>query len=117
MDVLKTMLDLPPPDPDQPGIFRLAKPGDLASMLARAGLQDVHDDELCGEALFDSPQQYFESLMDQAAPLQSLFAQLTTGQQAEAERAITRSAEQYRRGHRVMMPMAIRIVSARKAPL
>ncbi len=29
IDVIKTITPLPPPDPEAPGIFRLAKPGDL----------------------------------------------------------------------------------------
>jgi len=114
MDVLKTMIELPPPDPEQPGIFRLAAAGDLASIMSRAGLPDVRDDEIIGEARFDSPQQYLESVMDQAAPLQALFARLTEAQRREAQQAILRAAEAYQRGQHVRMPMAIRIVSARK---
>jgi len=37
MDIIKQFIDLPPPDPAAPGIFRLAKPGELAGMLQQAG--------------------------------------------------------------------------------
>ena len=49
MIVLKQFLELPPPDPSAPGIFRLAKPGDLAGMLQQAGLADIADEEVLGE--------------------------------------------------------------------
>jgi ubiquinone/menaquinone biosynthesis C-methylase UbiE len=114
MNVLKTFLTLPPPDPEQPGIFRLAKPGDLFGMIERAGLQGLADEELPGESAYDSADEYFSSLMDMAAPLQPLFAKLSPEQKRQAESEIKRDADQYRRGKSVALPMAIRIVTARK---
>jgi ubiquinone/menaquinone biosynthesis C-methylase UbiE len=114
MNVLKTFLTLPPPDPEQPGIFRLAKPGDLFGMIERTGLQGLTDEELTGESAYDSADEYFSSLMDMAAPLQPLFAKLSPEQKRQAESEIKRAVDQYRRGKSVALPMAIRIVTARK---
>jgi ubiquinone/menaquinone biosynthesis C-methylase UbiE len=114
MNVLKTYLTLPPPDPEQPGIFRLARPGDLLGMVERAGLQGLTDEELIGESVYDSADEYFSSLMDMAAPLQPLFAKLSSEQKKQAESEIKRAAESYRTGSGVALPMAIRIVVARK---
>lgn len=114
MNVLKTFLALPPPDPEQPGIFRLAKPGDLFGMIERGGLQGLTDEELTGESAYDSADEYFASLMDMAAPLQPLFAKLSPEQRRQAESEIKRAADQYRKGKSVAFPMAIRIVAARK---
>jgi len=114
MTALKTFLTLPPPDPGQPGIFRLAKAGELAGMAQRAGLTGVADDEVTGESCYDSAEEYLASLLDMAAPLQPLFARLTPDQRRDAEAQITAAANRYRRGACVALPMAIRIVSARK---
>lgn len=114
MDVLKTRLTLPPPDPEQPGIFRLAKPGVLYGMLERAGLRGLEDTELTGESVYDTAEQYFSSLMDMAAPLQPLFAKLTAPQRKEAESECKKTANLYRQGKAISLPMAIRIVTARK---
>lgn len=114
MTVLKTFLTLPPPDPEQPGIFRLAKAGELAGMAQRAGLTGVADDEVTGESCYDSAEEYLAGLLDMAAPLQPLFARLTPDQRRDAEAQITAAANRYRRGTCVALPMAIRIVSARK---
>ncbi|MBI3611190.1 MAG: class I SAM-dependent methyltransferase [Nitrospirae bacterium] len=114
MNALKTFLTLPPPDPEQPGIFRLAKPGDLFGMVERAGLQGLTDEELTGESVYATADEYFSSLMDMAAPLQPLFAKLSPDQRKQAESEIKRAADQYRKGKSVAFPMAIRIVAARK---
>ena len=62
MDVIKQLIELPTPDPTAPGIFRLAKPGELAGMLQQGELHDVAEQELFGEVQFPSSQEYLASL-------------------------------------------------------
>lgn len=114
MDVIKSITPLPPPDPEAPGIFRLAKPGDLAGMLKQAGLTPLDDEEFTAEVAYESAEEFFRGLMDIAAPIQNLFAQLTPAQQAEAERGIIKTVNTYRAAQGVALPIAVRIVSARK---
>lgn len=114
MDVIKSITPLPPPEPDAPGIFRLAKPGDLAGMFQQAGLTPLDDEEFTAEVAYESAEEFFRGLMDIAAPIQNLFAKLTPEQQAEAERGIIKTVNDYRGPQGVALPIAVRIVSARK---
>jgi enediyne biosynthesis protein CalE5 len=57
MDVIKQFIELPTPDPTAPGIFHLAKPGELAGMLQQGGLHDLAEQELFGEVQFSSSQE------------------------------------------------------------
>jgi hypothetical protein len=114
MDVVKQFIELPPPEPDQPGIFRLAKAGDLFRFAQQAGLQALSDDELTAESTFASADEYWTSLIDLAAPLQGLIAKLSAPQQAEAASRVKHAADQFQRDGSVHLPMAIRIVAARK---
>lgn len=115
MDVIKQFIDLPPPDPTAPGIFRLAKPGELAGMLQQGKLLDVTEQELFSEVQFLTPQEYVASLMDIAAPIQNLWAKLSASQQRDAELRILQTVESYRRGKIFALPIAVRIVSGRKS--
>jgi enediyne biosynthesis protein CalE5 len=112
--VIKQFLDLPPPDPTAPGIFRLAKPGDLTGMLQQAGLVDVAEEEYFAEVGFPSAVEYYESLMDIAAPIQNLFARLSPQQRIDARDRIIVSADRYRRANGIALPIAVRMVAARK---
>ena len=114
MDVIKTITPLPPPDPEAPGIFRLARPGDLAGMFEQAGLRPLDDEEFTAEVNYATAEEFFRGLMDIAAPIQNLFAKLTPEQQAEAERGIIKAVNEYRTPEGVSLPIAVRIVSARK---
>jgi len=114
LDAIKQLIALPPPDPDAPGIFRLARPGDLASILQEAGFADVCDQEFLGDVRFPAAAEYLASLMDIAAPIQNLFTKLSAEQQRQAEHNITKAADQFRQSAGIALPLAVRMVAARK---
>ncbi|MEQ1794460.1 MAG: methyltransferase domain-containing protein [Nitrospira sp.] len=114
MAAIKQVIELPPPDPTAPGIFRLAKPGELAGMFQQAGLVDVTDQEFLADWSYASADEYYTSLMEIAAPVQNLMAKLTDAQKQDVKQRITQAASNYQRGGRIVFPMAIRIVAGRK---
>ena len=114
MEAIKKVVELPPPDPTAPGIFRLAKPGDLVGMMQQDGLIDVTEQEFLAEWSYASADEYYTSLMEIAAPIQNLMAKLSAPQIQEVRRLITQAVTQYQRGNRITFPLAIRMVAARK---
>ena len=114
MATIKQVIELPAPDPTAPGIFRLAKPGDLAGMLQQTGLTDINDHEFLAEWSYTSAEEYYTSLMEIAAPVQNLMAKLSDVQQQDVKRLILQAANEYRRGDRITFPIAVRMVAARK---
>ena len=114
MEAIKQVVEMPPPDPTAPGIFRLGAPGDLAGMLQRAGLNDITEQEFLAEWSYASTEEYYTSLTELAAPIQNLMAKLTREQIQEVKQLILKAATQYRRGERINFPIAVRMVAARK---
>ena len=112
--VIKQFIELPPPDPTAPGIFRLAKPGDLAKMLQGTGFVNIVEEEYHAEVRFPSGEEYYESLMDIAAPIQNLFARLSEPQKTEARHRIIGSIGHYRGTDGIALPIAVRMVAARR---
>lgn len=114
MEVLKKFIEIPSPLPDQPGIFRLAKPGDLLGMINSAGLTGMADEEITGESIFDSAEDYLANVKELAAPLQPLFAKLTTEQREAADSEIRSAVSRYQSLDKIALPMVFRMVVARK---
>ena len=114
MEAIKRYIDVPQPSPGQPGIFRLSKPGDLIGMMKEAGLLGLTDEEITGESLFGSAEEYLVNIKELAAPLQALFTKLTSEQKYEVDEAIKNAVKQYQQGDKILLPMAFRIVSSRK---
>ena len=114
IDTIMQFIELPPPDPEAPGIFRLAKPGALPAMLEGAGFKDISEQEFVGDVQFASAQEYVASLMDIAAPIQNLFAKLSTEQQRQVKERIAETADRFKRNSLIALPIAVRFVSGRK---
>jgi ubiquinone/menaquinone biosynthesis C-methylase UbiE len=114
MEAIKQMVEIPPPDPTAPGIFRLANPGDLTGMLQQAGMIDVTEQEFLAEWSYASAEEYFTSLMELAAPIQNLMANFSTDQTHEVKRLIIQAVAQYQREDSITFPIAVRMVAARK---
>jgi ubiquinone/menaquinone biosynthesis C-methylase UbiE len=114
MAAIKQVIELPPPNPTAPGIFRLAKPGELAGMFQQAGLVDVADQEFLAEWSYTSADEYYTSLMEIAAPVQNLMAKLTDAQKQDVKQRIIQAASNYTRAGRIVFPMAVRVVAGRK---
>ncbi len=114
MAAIKQVIELPPPNPTAPGIFRLAKPGELAGMFQQAGLVDVADQEFLAEWSYASADEYYTSLMEIAAPVQNLMAKLTDAQKQDVKQRIIQAASNYTRAGRIVFPMAVRVVAGRK---
>lgn len=114
MEALRRFIDIPTPAPDQPGIFRLSRQGDLSGMMEGAGLARIADEEVTGESLFESAEEYLANIKEMAAPLQPLMGKLTPEQKAEAEAAMKESVSRYQKGGRIALPMTYRVVVARK---
>ena len=68
----KTIIDhlnLPKPSPDSPNIFRCAQPGMTGQLFTNAGLSDVKEYPVNGEATFESPEIYWDIFSDVAGPV------------------------------------------------
>ena len=114
IEIMKQFIEIPPPDPTAPGIFRLAKPGELAGMFQQAGMRDSAEQEFLGDVRFTAGEEYFSSLMDIAAPIQNLWVKLSPAQQTDARARIIQAAEQYRVGSAIALPIAVRMIAARR---
>ena len=114
MAAIKQVIDLPPPDPTAPGIFRLAKPGELAGMLQDAGLVDITEQEFLAEWSYESPEQYYTAMMEIAAPVQNLMAGCSDSQRQQVKRLIIEAASGYSQGDQITFPIAVLVVAGRK---
>jgi len=79
MQAIATEVELPPPDPDKPNMFRCAAPGHVAALYEAAGLHDVAEWDVAVELVTRSPEEYWEMISEHvslaAAALRSVDGQ------------------------------------------
>ena len=116
MDVIKSLVTLPPPDPEAPGVFRLAEAGELKRMMEGAGLAPLSEEEFLANVTYATAEEFLNSVMDLAAPLQTVFAKLNAEQRGQAQQDILNVATRYQRHGQIVLPIAVRFVAAYKVP-
>ena len=69
MGTINRTLQLPPPPPGTPGMFRCAQPGQIAGLLKDAGLTQVQETVLSGHVTYQDADEYWANMTDIAAPV------------------------------------------------
>ncbi len=92
--IVNKMLELKPPPPDMPGIFRCAKPGTLTSLLNQSGFKKISETEITGEVVFDSPEDYWKFIIDVVAPVSTALSSVNEKMREKVRLATIKAAEQ-----------------------
>ncbi len=74
MGTIREHIEMPPPGPDAPGLFRLGQQGLLAKQFVDAGLEEVTEETLEGVNTFESGEQYWSMMTEVAAPIAAVLA-------------------------------------------
>ena len=69
MQAIASEVELAPPDPDRPNIFRCAAPGYISALYDGAGLRDVAEWDVDVELVTQSPAQYWEVISEHVSPV------------------------------------------------
>jgi ubiquinone/menaquinone biosynthesis C-methylase UbiE len=69
MGILKKHMELPPPVPGAPGMFRCAKPGLIADIFERSGFKNINVQYITGKVDYTNADNYWQNMTDVAAPV------------------------------------------------
>lgn len=75
-EAIATEVEVPPPPPGTPGMYRCAQPGMLAAELEAAGLTEVAEQAVKIELTTDTPEQYWQLVCDCTAPVVAVLSTL-----------------------------------------
>lgn len=64
MRAIATEVEVPPPDPNRPHMFRWAAPGSVGALYERAGLRDIAEWDVGVTLVTSSPEQYWEMISE-----------------------------------------------------
>jgi SAM-dependent methyltransferase len=69
MSVIQKHVQLPPPVPGAPGMFRCSEPGLIAGLFANEGFKNITETTITGKVNYHSFNQYWEMMLDVGAPI------------------------------------------------
>lgn len=108
-------LDIGPPTPEEPNIFRLADSEELEQRFGAAGFVDIALDRVASECVYDSPEDYVEFLKDCARDISRLLEYESAERQEEIWQAVADAARHYQDdGGGVRLGLECHCIAARK---
>jgi ubiquinone/menaquinone biosynthesis C-methylase UbiE len=111
---IATEADVPPPDPEAPGMFRCAAPGCLSALYAGAGLGDVAEWDVDVELVTRSPEEYWQMISEHVSLAVAALQQVDgPARQRIRARAIA-EASAFQRDGKVRVPGVARCVVGTK---
>ena len=112
MGTMISRLQLNPPAPGAPGIFRCSQPGYMADLFRKVGLKNVREKEIAFTLLCGSPEIYWNFITETASPVAFFKADETIKHQIKEE-VVGRVKEKYANGNISLDSCAI-VISGQK---
>lgn len=117
MEVIATEVDLPPPDPDGPSMYRCAPPGLLRALFAEAGLVDVVERDVDVELVTRSTAEYWDMISEHVSLAVAALQRVDMPARERIRAAATEAVAAYERDGVVRVPGRARcIVGTKPAP-
>jgi ubiquinone/menaquinone biosynthesis C-methylase UbiE len=118
-DIIGTIFKYVAPPDDEPGApspFRYSETGSLSSALVHAGFTDVREESVTVPTPFPGdPAQWWEWLVDTAAPVQTWMAGMSDPDRERAMSEIQRTLRSYSDGRTVNIPVQVVVATGRKS--
>lgn len=103
------VLNLAPPNPDEPGMQNLSRPGALAESLRAAGFSSVGTDFVPLATIVRNGPEYWQLSRDTGASLNAVLGKLKPDQLAAVEREVAGAVEKFRSGELLRIPALAQI--------
>ncbi len=111
---IATEVQMPPPDPDAPGMYRCAQPGAISSRFEAAGLRDVREWDVPTLMVSDSPEQYWQLVQELTAPVVMALQQVDQAARDRIATHVIEGAKQFESDGKIELPGMARCIVGTK---
>lgn len=114
MQAIAAEVELPPPDPNGPGMFRFAAPGIVSTLFEDAGLRDVSEWDVAIEQVTPSPEGYWEMVSEVVAPAVAVLEQVDEPTRARIAATVIDQVKEFETDGNVRIPGVARCILGTK---
>jgi hypothetical protein len=114
MGAIATEVELAPPDPAAPNMFRCAAPGHVSALYEGAGLRDVVEWEVGVELVTRSAEQYWDVISEHVSLVMATLRQVDEPARERIRAHAVAAAGAYEQGGEVRVPGLARCIAGTK---
>ena len=96
MSVINRNMELPPPPPGAPGMFRCAAPGFIKSILERSGFKNVNEKLITGKVAYDNFEHMWQMMNEVAAPVVGALSKADDEMKQKIKSEVQQLSEKYK---------------------
>src|SRR6476620_10578295 len=114
MQAIATEVELAPPDPNGPNMFRCAAPGYVSALYEAAGLRDVAEWDVDVELVTESPEQYWEMISEHVSLVVAALAQVDEAARERVRATAIANVSAFEKDGKVRVPGLARCIVGTK---
>jgi SAM-dependent methyltransferase len=114
MQAIGTEVEVPPPDPNGPNMYRCAAPGFVRTLFENAGLHDVTETDVRVELVTESPAQYWDVMSEHVSIAVNALAKADADARERMRAHAIELVAPFESGGQVRVPGAARVVVGTK---
>src|SRR6185436_9486108 len=114
MQAIATEMEIAPPDPDGPHMFRCAAPGCVGALYEEAGLRDVVEWEVGVELVTRSPEQYWEMISEHVSLVAAALRQVDEPARGRIRATAIANVSAFEKDGKVRVPGVARCIVGTK---
>jgi SAM-dependent methyltransferase len=114
MQAIRTEIELPPPDPDGPNMFRCAAPGRVIAVYKAAGLRDVAEWDVDVELVTSSTEEYWQMMSEHVSLAAAALQQVDESARDRIRASAMANVKAFEREGKVRVPGLARCIAGTK---
>ncbi len=96
MGIINKNMQLPPPPPGAPGMFRCAAPGFVKTLMEKSGFKNVNEKLISGKVAYDNFEHFWEMMNEVAAPVVGALSKADDDMKEKIKEEVKQLSEKYK---------------------
>lgn len=114
MGVINKNMQIPPPPPGAPGMFRCAAPGFIKSLMERSGFKNINEKLISGKVVYDDFNNFWQMMNEVAAPVVGALSKADDNMKLKIKNEVEQLSDKYKTGKGLELDYASWVVSGSK---
>lgn len=114
MGIINKNMELQPPPPGTPGMFRCAAPGFIKSVLEKSGFKNINEKLITGKIVYDDFDHFWGMMNEVAAPVVGALSKADDNMKVKIKSEVQQQAEKYKTGKGLELDYGSWVISGSK---
>jgi hypothetical protein len=114
MGVISRNMELAPPPPGAPGMFRCGNPGLMKGILEKAGFNNIEEQEINKKIIYENADHMWTMMNEVAAPVVAALSKADEAVKEKIKNEVKESSQKYMTDKGLEMDFGSLILSAKK---